>query len=249
MAGTRETIENWFIDELKFKEINRRNGTVNCAYCALELHNRIVAGKVVSDKPVSTRDARIRMDVDYLEDTVTRVSSEDPRLTQPFSQSSDNALILYIDMENGREYYTEVNKDGTKDRVRFIVFDCENEGVDGLYKMLKAQTRNTEGVCFGLLSLSQQNSKELVMDKGLIVGHIINYYVSSGDEIFFLDAQAKTIKDKLEFTDYKPQISYIQAKHRPGLEPPQEIVVAKSEPSSVSLTAIPTEPASQAVAS
>ncbi len=247
MARTRQEVEKWFRETLKFEKINSRNGTVNCGYCALELHKRIVEGGVVTDKPVPTRDARIRLEVDYVEDIVTRVASEDPRITQPFSESGDEAFVLSIDISTGEEYYTEKNEDGTKERVRFTVYDCEEEGVDGLYKMLKAQPRDAEGVCFGLLSLSRKESEKLVIENDLIVGHLINYYVS-GDDIFFLDAQEKTIAAEINLKYFKPQISYVQAKHRPSLAPSQESIVTKSESSSASLTAIPTAPAPQAVA-
>ena len=215
MAVDRTQIERWFIEQLQFYNINPRNETTNCAHCALELHNRIVRGEVVTKGGVAARkDGSLIKAIREYDQIITAVFTSDQRLISGFSKDEDLSVP-----HRGEEYYM-VNEDDNE-IVNFTVLDCEEGGPEVLYKVLKKQPRDSVGVCFGLISLSLQINQELVKgkeDENLIEGHLINYFIC-GDEVFFLDSQAGTITKELDLARYKKQIFYVQARHRPEFLP------------------------------
>lgn len=209
---------DWFRNTLKLSQINANNGTVNCGRCAFKLDDYIQNGQadeIVT--PASTRGANLILDPEIHANSIPASSSRDPRLFDrcQFPNLNTNDQILY-DITNDELgplldlTYEGKPKDNSKIRLNKVSLDGSN-----LHDHLRYLPRRAkDNTAFGFIFLTH--------NENILSGHVVNFFVDSDDEIYFIDAQTNMITSTISLLTFRTDVFYLQSFPKEGFKVKQE---------------------------
>lgn len=213
------------------KNINSKRGTENCVYCAFRVNEYLSNGFKRDQPPVVTRWAKLythpTFSVKKLQDTIANKQEEelirsfcyDKRLLKKCVEYSRDDIIE--DISDDDKVIIEIRESDHNKPEKYIKFLKANR--EDLFEKLKHSPRRAkDGSAYGFVILTWPNDNTMA--------HIINYFVTPNNELFFLDGQPKRLEKRVTtdikfMEDYRSEIFYIPAK------PPEGFKI-KSEPSS-----------------
>ena len=217
-----ETSQAAQIEGLKdlMRGINKRNGSVNCGHVALRLDDNLREGRVTSDKPVTTQNARIET-LDHLNENGETYRSEvsDKRFVERilkgrvvaeerYDLTEDNKTLIELDFD--------LDDIGTCEHVKIKLLKTDLQSIN---EQLQAMPRRKkDGSSYGFIVATHQNNKKS--------GHISNFFVDNQNHVYFLDAQPKEesewVRTAFNIKGFENELFFINSKPPEGFLVKQE---------------------------
>lgn len=200
------------------KGINANDGTTNCAHCAIRLDEHIAAGKNLSLGPVPKTNAQLIMYPIFKHGSITRSTTSDHRLSNRVPHTEYIEICNLIDPD--KKWIIDTTISSNNQEVRFLKATTEN--INSL--LCNLPRRSKDGTAYGLILLTSKENRHS--------GHLINYYVTEDNNIYFIDAQIKEPEEQitqvLDMTLYREEIFYLPS-------PPPEGFKIKRENTEISI--------------
>lgn len=188
--------------------INANDGTKNCAHCAIRLDEHIAAGRNLSLGPVPTGDAHLTMYPQFKQGNIIRSTSSDNRLIN----RAPNAEYIEICnlIEPDRKWIIDTSLSSNSKEIRFLKATTDN-----LKSLLtNLPRRGKDGTAYGLILLTLKDNRRS--------GHLINYYITKDNSIYFIDSQInelpEQVSQELNMTRYREEIFYLPSQPPEGFK-------------------------------
>jgi hypothetical protein len=189
--------------------INAKKGTENCVHCALRLDKHLGAGENLAYGPVPKGKAHLYLNPLIEEGIIIRSTSTDGRLANNAAPNTDYIEICNLD-DPKQKWIIDTTVTSNNEGVRLLKATSEN--IHSL--LVDLPRRANDGTAYGLIVLTHKND---IND-----GHMINYYVSADNQVYFIDSQVHNVKDQvkqvLDFTHYRDEIFYLPSRPPEGLK-------------------------------
>lgn len=219
-SSKQKTLE--FLKTL-IKDINANQGTVNCGHCALRLDLHIREGQNLRLGPVPSTTAQLFAYPQFKNQTLFRSYIKDKRLIE---RCLPNQEFTFREICNLEDENPQFEIDLTQENSAESTLKLHRATRENIVDLLRIQPKRLkDNTAFGFMILTQEHKNR--------IGHIINYFVDSDNEVYFLDAQRKTeaeqISQSLPMLNIRPEIFYIPSLPPEGYKP----VIVKKEGSEV----------------
>ncbi len=183
--------------------INAKQGTQNCAHCALRFDKHVAEGKNLALGSVPVSDAGLLTKPLFEGGKIIRSTSQDKRLLERCSTPpSDYRLLCSLEDEDKPQYTIDLTTNpSAPEQVHFYKATEQ----DIAQQLLSLFRRKKDGTAYGFILLTDE--------KRMQTGHMINFYIDKEDKIYFIDAQRQKeeeqITTRLDLKGYRKEIFYI----------------------------------------
>jgi hypothetical protein len=203
--------------------INANNGTQNCVHCAFRLDEHIAAGMNLSKGAVPKEKAGLYFNPLFKEGKIIRSTSKDERLSNKAAPRAGYLEICDLN-DPDHKWLIDTTVSLNNDEIRLLKVTREN--LKSI--LIDLPRRDKDGTAYGLIVLTSK--------KDVSIGHMLNFYVTEKNEVYFIDSQVHNIKvqirQDLNLTNFRDEIFYLPSHPPEGLKIKPEHILReiKEEP-------------------